>query len=506
MKIAIADDERLIRFSISDMIREISDTESLYTSAMYEAENGKELLQIVEEFHPDIAFVDIRMPGLNGLEVIEKGRVISPNTFWVILTGYAEFSYAKQAITLGAFDYLVKPASLEDMRSVLLRIQKLLYENYIRDSLELEIHISRIMQDIVTEELDPYFSGDSWYSGTLIIQDYAITGAGAIQLEHGVYEIARSILTDEAFQTGQASIIGGKPPLPSLIASQEGFPVCVIQADSPEAGTGLLELFEPRILAEPAMERLKTIGTSSLTLYHIQPVKGLVSFLASVSEILLTRSLRLLSGVNTVYNNSSSFLREYSEAELEFAAHIDELLSTASLGTLEYLEYYNYLMKQESLFFQLWEKSSLSCFLALKTGYDRELLRDNNSAKEYIQWLSLQPLHQEQNSETVRRQKQVAKALDVIHEYFQEEIGLAQIAEKMDLTPNYLSSEFHRVMGVTFTQYLTSLRMEKSKEMLEQGNMTVKEVASSVGFVSSRHFAKLFKQKYGINPSSYNNK
>lgn len=115
MKIITADDEKLIRMSLISMLEE-----SLFPIDIIEqAANGTEMLEKIKNLQPDIAFVDIQMPGLNGLDAIKIGQALSPCTQWIILTGYSEFSYARKALELGASGYLLKPVSLEELHRTL---------------------------------------------------------------------------------------------------------------------------------------------------------------------------------------------------------------------------------------------------------------------------------------------------------------------------------------------------------------------------------------------------
>ena len=115
MKILIADDEKLIRYSLKSMIEDMK----LALEIIGEAGNGQEMIDLVKKRNPDIAFVDIKMPGLSGLEAIKIARDISPHTKWIILTSYSEFDYAKEAISLGAAGYLLKPVSPEELSATI---------------------------------------------------------------------------------------------------------------------------------------------------------------------------------------------------------------------------------------------------------------------------------------------------------------------------------------------------------------------------------------------------
>ena len=117
MKILIADDERMVRLSFLSMCEELYPDTHQYL----EARNGKELIRLVTEERPDVVFVDIRMPLLDGLNAVEQLTASQPDIYFIILSGYSDFSYAQKAIQLGVRNYLLKPPSLEDIQNVLLQ-------------------------------------------------------------------------------------------------------------------------------------------------------------------------------------------------------------------------------------------------------------------------------------------------------------------------------------------------------------------------------------------------
>ncbi len=121
MKILIADDEELVRFSLKDMI----DKSSL-NAEILEASGGRQLIRTFREERPDLVLADIRMPGCSGLEAMKELR--DEEGYWIILTGHADFEYARSALKLGALDYLLKPPSPEELLAALRRAEKLLPE------------------------------------------------------------------------------------------------------------------------------------------------------------------------------------------------------------------------------------------------------------------------------------------------------------------------------------------------------------------------------------------
>jgi len=153
MNIIIADDEEYVRFELKELLLEINSDLKIT-----EVVNGIELFDKLKQDSFDAAFVDIKMPGFSGLEAIEKIIPMNFQTEWIILSGYSDFEYAKKAITLGVTEYLLKPVSEEELRSVLIKIGKnlalkegkLFIDNSVDGSDE-TIHLVRSAERIIRE-------------------------------------------------------------------------------------------------------------------------------------------------------------------------------------------------------------------------------------------------------------------------------------------------------------------------------------------------------------------
>jgi len=152
MKCIIADDEHLVRFSIQDMLEEIAESSSVWFDGILQVADGKDLVQQVRLHQPDVVFVDIRMPLVNGLDAMEQGKKLSPATQWIILTGYAEFDYAKRAVALGALDYLLKPASREDIERVVRLALSHMKDRRALEQVFLEHRMQGLLQDTFSED------------------------------------------------------------------------------------------------------------------------------------------------------------------------------------------------------------------------------------------------------------------------------------------------------------------------------------------------------------------
>ncbi|MEH7087218.1 response regulator, partial [Neobacillus drentensis] len=115
MKIVIADDEPWVRTSLVSMIYEMEASWEI----VGEASHGRELVDTIAQFKPEVAIVDIRMPELDGLEAIRICRELSPQTRWIIVSGFSDFQYAQQAVKLGVTEYLLKPIHPEELEKAI---------------------------------------------------------------------------------------------------------------------------------------------------------------------------------------------------------------------------------------------------------------------------------------------------------------------------------------------------------------------------------------------------
>ncbi|CAN7502896.1 response regulator [Paenibacillus sp. LjRoot153] len=114
-KVILVDDEFMIKLSLNKLIQDLDNK----FQVIGEAEDGEEALQLIEQLKPNLVITDIRMPGLNGLELVEQAKSKYPETEFIIVSGYEEFDYARRALRLGVSEYLLKPLVPEQVHQVL---------------------------------------------------------------------------------------------------------------------------------------------------------------------------------------------------------------------------------------------------------------------------------------------------------------------------------------------------------------------------------------------------
>jgi len=394
VKILIADDEELARYSIRNVLEELFAQKPAFleheeTLEIFEVAMGSLMEKVVSDFQPDLGFVDIRMPGLSGLDAMDKINQVRPGIKWIVLSGFSDFEYARRSLTLGVLEYLVKPVDPADVSRVLARALVELNKDWERNCRDFEQKAAGILNNLSSPEFDPFFQDSKLYSGLLL----SIDGPEERNKAEFLWEFSRFIRNswesrDRAHLYGLVALEGGNPAV---------------------LGAG--------------------------------PAPALA----------LEEDIRLIEQWN-LDNHETGYSLKY-QAIQEFSG-----------------------------FHEMEKEMNQAAFADSLGGKIKFFCQDLQ--KEGVPLL-------------------VRKAREYGESHCTEAVGVAQAAAFLGVTPNYLSSCFNRSMGMTFTRYITDLRLSRSKELLALPGTTVKEVAASLGYQSSRHFARLFREYYGCSPSEY---
>ncbi len=142
-KLLLADDEGIVRESLKFIV----DKEFPGMCEMFEAKTGRRVIELADEVRPDIAFMDIRMPGINGIDAMKEIRTTNPNIVFVVISAYDKFDYAKQALNLGVIDYINKPFDKSQIVAVL---KKAMGEvDRLREQRSRELEVKEKLESIV---------------------------------------------------------------------------------------------------------------------------------------------------------------------------------------------------------------------------------------------------------------------------------------------------------------------------------------------------------------------
>ncbi|GMQ58557.1 hypothetical protein AN1V17_29520 [Vallitalea sediminicola] len=491
MKILIADDEYLVRSTLVSMLGELG----ISKEWIDEVDNGEKLITQFQTATYDIAFIDIRMPKMNGLEAIEKVKNIAPYTKWVITTGYSEFSYAKEAIQLGVSNYLLKPISLNELGEV---ISELLQENKKYALLlnqQFESDMNSIYQELqYLEQLEINYTEHIKYMTFCInTNSFNITHRNNImqKLYGELREKIKNIIT---------------PNIRIVFLNRQGVDLTLVLAWGFLGNHEEAEEIVNNFYQSLKVMILKYCCTGmELTLIHSEAVDSLENNFKYLHCIYNMCQLRILKPSEYIFtlndlkdmweqaedehlqlvdNCSGLFDAFYSNNYLAFMSHIDtldKLVNTHEQALMDNLKrYLSPLLKNESF------DAEMTTIDELKHTAHKYLVKTKSTDDNQMDSINQIKLYVQKN--------------------YMKDIGIYQIADKLNLTPNYLSTLFKKKEGITFMKYLTKTRMLIAKELLTNNNVTVSQVANQVGFNSARYFSKLFKNYYNIYPSELKHK
>ncbi|MBQ7801455.1 MAG: helix-turn-helix domain-containing protein [Oscillospiraceae bacterium] len=479
MVILIADDDRLARFSLKSVLCDILDENPM----IIEVSNGKRLVEQCRLHQPDVAFVDISMPHLDGLSAIAQCMESDSDTQFVIISGYSDFSYARKGISLQVADYLLKPIEEAELKSVMDRLMVRLYDN--RRNLNLNFNVRagdcfRLWEEVgYCPQEDPcadmpgqYYAFRFYLDSPPAPESYR---EGYLTLTQGLQDFGKRLLSSrvpymiwEPKDSGLVFIVRCEErTFDSLRGKLEK--LCASVANSRLAlscvcarGMDLWTLFN-------AMK--ENAGREE---YRFGLTYGKIT---SFDQTLFTEREQAL--LKTI----SELVDAYQEA--------DESLYNKALKALQ--QYPNSTIRsiQTNTLVHLLSVCMNGRFSWPGTlqGLCRQLERHRSQI--FVGGVCMET-------------DKFAKIVKYVDQHYMEDISVVQMAEKMDLTPNYFSKIFRDRMGKTFSAYLTEVRINQAKRiLLMRKNVRVKDVALMVGYFSPRHFTNVFKKMTGCYPGDF---
>ncbi|MCJ8012097.1 response regulator [Paenibacillus sp. KQZ6P-2] len=493
MNIIVADDEMLARETLIGILEDNGPGLEIR-----EAGSGQELIDLVRQWKPDVAFVDIRMPGKSGLEAIKEALPFAPSTQWIMLTGYAEFEYAREAIQLGAVDYLLKPVDPQRVENILKQAKAKAGQESLSYCRDFEAQMVSVFHDQILPEPSspsPASAGESWLA-VLIYEDKPMQTetSGSTETLVPVTRILRETIN------GCCS----KELLLALVTLSKDEHLLIGKASTEKDRRSLLRLPEEITEHSRQLTTFTRMLTSLQTKEHtsLSPLRDEVaklralSYLRSVTEVLAPLGLSEMEslGANPVYAKTGRIAADLAKA-YQRGDYVAFISSCEKLQT--------HWMSQPVMLTMLKERlvSYFRCVIGPHLTYDVQLDTD---------WLGQLP---EAAGASMLKKKSVEEKqdwLDAVIRYLEAnfcgDITVAGVAERFQVSPNHLSTLFHKKMGVTFIQYMTRLRMLKAQELLSIPGMKVVEAAEQVGYYSTRHFTNLFKENVGCYPSEFSKK
>jgi len=540
LKIFLAEDEVVVRETIKRMIP----WEELGFELVGEAADGEMALPLLIRQQPDLLITDIKMPFMDGLTLARLAKKEIPGLKVVILSGYDDFNYAKQAIGIGVEDYLLKPitknALIERLSEIRSRYehektQKENYEKFQRemqayeknssrdffealvdgsmDMMEVYKRAEKLGLDIVAEaynvliftmNCDEDFSGQrdeysSWEAESLeLLENFFAGHSSAMLFRSNIFSYG--VLLKGQRETIEENTRACVDEIRKILSRQDGRRewflavgqsverLSQIQKSYHTASRAFSQryLYDENILYYDEMETMEHPGGQAETEDN--------AYLQKVDVNALNPAILQKFLSNGLQEETENFVKDYFYA--------------IGQEPMESLVFRNYVILNVRFSVISFIKG-LGCDTnEMESADTEEVLAESGknmeSAIAYAKKMISQAIEiRDQNSGNKNRSI-LKTAVDFIDShYMEEDISLNTVANVANVSSNHFSALFSQNMGQTFIEYLTTLRMNKAKELLRCTGMRSSEIAGEIGYKDAHYFSYLFKKTQGMTPSDY---
>lgn len=497
-RILIVDDEKFER----DCIRFLVEA-SGFPLEITEADDGAGALEILQTYPVDILFTDVQMPVMDGLELIRRSKNLNPELKLIIFSSYADFEYARTALTLGVENYLLKPVVTEELASMLAALVKQLDEE----------RNSRLLKDRQRTFLLQYTLQFA------ISDNLAYEKADADILKQlDTFQLMVLLDVNTSFLQKNYSAFYDTlrehflPDMESLYPSPNQ--ALLLLRTIPEAPGFWENVFLPFVRRHFQIDCYLSVSN---------PLSGYTSLNDAFGAVEQQMEQRFWMPDKRVFTSASQNIPPQNPESIDDNQQMNLIRNALSVRNAETLQqnldilFQKYLLSANQS--QIYVKFIFSNLLTVLYPYlPAEYCAGAGSLDTLISRVYLQKdiseimvLIQElagqisasfsENTDSVRREILLAK--EYIHENYNKELSVETLASIVYLTPDYLSRLFKKATGRSLSQYIRQYRMERARELLLHTSKKVIQIGIDVGYSNYSYFCQSFREYYGASPEKY---
>ena len=518
LKIFLVEDEMIMREGIKKNI----DWEKENFVFVGDAADGELAYPLILQKKPDILITDIKMPFMDGLELSRLVKAELPDLKIIVLSGYDEFDYAKEAIDIGITEYMLKPVTSAKLLETLHRVEKIILgereKEAVKNGVDAEMKFFRKLVSgnmsvslLLKEgrELGIELAASEY--NLLLLQLFL--GADVDESHNRIEDIKQGFLKLKEVYPNIEIADRGREEFWFLLKGTEECPLSILENDIKSA-------LEKLVSVENRTEYFGVLGKSTERLgdlsvcFEVANKRFAHRFLAERNNI-----YRIEDTAKIAFDLESLNLSQTDRKALE------QFLSTGLKEDIDsfiedYFEKAGGKNIQSILFRQyvVMDIYIITVNFSQKMGYQKqelaELYGDRQEfmkvfasveeTKRYLKKLLETAIYLREKALPGKYDTVLRQAQEYIEEHYnQYDISLNTVAASVNLSPNHFSAIFSQELGETFIEYLTKVRMEKAKELLRTTSKKSTEIAYEVGYKDAHYFGSLFKKTQNCTPKEY---
>lgn len=495
--------------------------------------NGREALAYCLEHEVDLVVTDIRMPIMDGLELIRQLKTERPHVRFLILSAYEEFHYASEGMRLGASDYLLKAEiTVEDLQQALKRIQNDI-DNSRRAGEELNSMRWAINENQMTlrhkylKELAEgeqmavlQFKHKQQFLSIELENQYLVVFAIGFEQREFAHAIQR-FQSKELLELAIVNVIDDTLGIES--GKGNAFPMdealFAVAINVPNTGS--------KSIRERTFHYASRIVSNVFQYLKIHAAIGISDMYGDVSCMKqqwqeATQALRHylfygrqaiimyqdLLGESRGLNQDHMFSNLYEEAISQLQLdHYSGFQHSVNQLIREIEAKKHWTENQVKSIFQeivyMMRRKLLSLSVPLPESFSYVMIQEEPSFQECKAWLMRYIDAFMEQTSWMKRSSAVIEICRYVAKNYKQDISLQEVSDRVHLNKTYVSGLFKKEMGITFYEYLTEHRINRAKELMATNNDTIGELAEKVGYPNASHFTKVFKKITGVSPMEY---
>ena len=513
MKILIVEDEDLEHEGLSRMIRGMP----LDISEILHAWNGIEALDVFARESPEILITDVRMPQMDGLALLQKLREMNQECEVLFISGYEDFHAVREAMLLGANNWLVKPVNANELYSMLCKLH--VHKQHSDKSRNMSDEVLMLREKLMVFEHEdvlkrfllcpPAQRGDDTETAGLLNLlspdgQYIVMTADLVDIDQ-IYVSGAGLPEMSVEAVGPAYMPGGGMALvlffPGIVHPQD------IQSKAEDVSDAWKTYLEERCAAPVTVGVSMAGGSALLHVLYRQSVdalreqevygKGKVFFFYEDAATLsiAPRQMDLDDWVMLLQRDSFADLAAYMEQTIDLAAHEMSVHDSKQF----FIKLIHTLAVQATLF-PRWHAMTAGTLAQMDAIYNAQTLAGLLDTLQVIlaEWRQIFSTERK-----CRNQEIVRDVLAIIEQDIAGDLYSETLAGKVYITASHLRRTFKNVMGMTLQDYVLRLRMEKAQALLRNTRLKVADIAKMTGYNSIPHFAMTFKAYTQMTPGDY---